>query len=107
MAKNVKNVGELIHPDDAGVKPEPALAGVLTKSVVSLSSLGLPKKCRGGQVVEDRALEDGTRWCVYLKSGQHLGFAYEPGARPFGTATFIEVTVLDAYDDDTVQQAAA
>jgi hypothetical protein len=44
---------------------------------------------------------------VYEHGGGRYGFAYEDGPRPFGDATSIELTLMDAYDDGTYQQVAA
>jgi hypothetical protein len=97
----------LVHPDDAGVKLEPGPGGVTTAKVSRLKALGLPTKCVGGEIVEDSPLDAGVRWCVFRSDGGMFGFAYERGSAPFGKATTIELTIMDAYDDGTLQQSAA
>jgi hypothetical protein len=92
---------------DEQVKPEPGPVGYAVVRVSRLKSLGLPKQCVGGQIVADDPLDDGARFCVYEHGGGRYGFAYEDGPRPFGDATSIELTLMDAYDDGTYQQVAA
>lgn len=96
-----------IHPDDANVKPEPGPAGFTTIAVSKLKALGLPKKCIGGSIVSDQLLEGETRFCVYEHGGARYGFGYEEGPNSFGRMKTIELTYMDAYEDDTYQQVAA
>ena len=108
MANRIMNTRQsgLVH-DDAKVKPEPGPAGYVETTVARLKSLGLPAKCIGGAIIDDIPLDPGTRWCVYKTNGGLFGFAYEEGPKPFGNATTIELTLMEAYDDGTVQQIAA
>lgn len=101
------NKTTLVHPDDAGVKPEPGPSGFVMASVKSLRKLGLPSQCIGGKILSDELIEPGIHWCVYEHNGGLFGFAYERGQNPFGNAKTIELTLVDAYDDGTYQQVAA
>lgn len=98
---------KLIHSNDANVKPEPGPAGFVEVSVASLKRLGLPEKCIGGKIVSDEPTDPGMRFCVYEYSGARYGFGYETGSTPFGRASNVELTLMDAYEDGTYQQVAA
>lgn len=77
-------------------KVEPGLVPVetLTAKVETLVALGLPNSCAGGEILEDEALEDGSRWLVFRVFGMLLGVAYENGAKPWGDET-VTLTVME------------
>jgi hypothetical protein len=98
---------DLVHTDDAKVKPEPGPAGYTTTTVARLKALGLPAKCVGGEVVENVPIDTETRWCVFRSNDGLFGFAYEVGPRPFGRCQTVELTIMEEFDDGTMQQLAA
>lgn len=77
-------------------KVEPGIVPVekLTAKVETLTALGLPGSCAGGEILEDEALEDGQRWLVFRALGMLLGVAYEGGAKPWSDET-VTLTVME------------